>query len=202
MTDERKPTAEEAIAILQRAALLEEQRRALEESNRERLEKQILLEIECKALEQERLGTEQRRLLSEQRREEHLRQITQDNEVIKSEIRETLELLRKHVLNQAAAVEWQDEFARRLEAIEKVALLLLARLPASQEVGEMQEALARQTRISSLRRQLRKHHQTLNDLQEQEANYGLDVSPVLKRKIEHEQAEIEKLEIELRKLSG
>ncbi len=160
----------------------------------DKLQEQIRLEFERKKAEEATLAEMRMlRITSEQR--------TQLTQSLESKIDSLLHHVKNYINYGEGLKEWLHDFSNRIERIEQLATILLSRREyVVQTETSLYEKFAQQQHINSLKKRLATYQRNLQRLQEQAAQYGINVPLDMSNQIEAIETKIDKTNKELEAL--
>jgi hypothetical protein len=168
----------------------------LNEEHLARLEEQIRVEIERKAVEQEALEEVRRLRVTALRRARVLEDVIERYAHLSEQVVGLIYYLQQQPARDEVTREWFESVSDEIDQIKQVLILLLAGGQPEEEKKTRSE-LKQQRRVDSLKRQLQKQYQNLNLLEEQRAAWGAQTPLNLLNEISIVKEAISRLELEI-----
>lgn len=161
-------------------------------NNRDQIKAEFKVELERLAAERLRLEETRRLRVIEERRARVLENILERYADLGERVTGLVALIRQRGPSEEATRIFLEELADRFDQFADILLLILSKIRNGKQLESAKVELKEQRR-ESLKRQLAAHIENLSVLQEQAANYGLNV-PV------HIEAEIRTTERKIRRI--
>lgn len=169
----------------------------MSDNDSQRQKEQIRVELERLATERLQLEETRRLRVAEQRRVRVLEAIMERYADLGERVTGLAALIQQSAPSEEAIRIWLKEFSERIERIENVLILILAKIRNGKRLNQAQQELDGERR-ESLKRQLKSHYERLGVLEEKKAAYGDLAAPsYLVTEIENVRRRIRQIEVQL-----